>query len=143
MSIHISTFKSVDGLREKLQIKSESLNLLGKQLELCNKEKLEYKRLIDMLYDKNLSLKKNLYLIKESNQIENLMDDENNFFASLNSNTNNNRQSSSNNKLQSNSVSNINLSKSADNKGLSPNSSINSLINDIDSEVNVLFGIYA
>jgi hypothetical protein len=44
-----------------LQIKSESLLLLSQQLENSSKEKDEYKRLIDTLYDKNLTLKKKLY----------------------------------------------------------------------------------
>lgn len=60
---------SIETLREKLQIKSEALNLLAKQIELCNKEKSEHKRLIDTLYDKNLSLKKSLYF-KENEVIE-------------------------------------------------------------------------
>lgn len=61
--------ESVETLHEKLVIKSEALNLLGKQLELCNKEKNEYKRLIDTLYDKNLALKKELYY-QQQNQID-------------------------------------------------------------------------
>ena len=48
-------------LKEQLQIKSESLLLLSQQLENSIKEKDEYKRLIDTLYDKNLILKKQLY----------------------------------------------------------------------------------
>lgn len=60
---------SIETLREKLQIKSEALNLLAKQIELCNKEKSEHKRLVDTLYDKNLSLKKSLYF-KENEVIE-------------------------------------------------------------------------
>jgi hypothetical protein len=43
---------------------------LGKQLELCNKEKQEYKCLLDSVYEKNVSLKKNLYLLKERSQID-------------------------------------------------------------------------
>ncbi len=35
--------------------------MLARQLEQCNKEKIEYKQLIDTLYDKNLSLKTALY----------------------------------------------------------------------------------
>jgi hypothetical protein len=67
--------ESPETLREKLQIKSEALNLLGKQLELCNKEKIEYKRLIDTLYDKNLLLKKSIYF--KENEVD--ADDENFF----------------------------------------------------------------
>lgn len=44
--------------------------MLGKQLELCNKEKNEYKRLIDTLYDKNLSLKKTLYYQQQQGQMD-------------------------------------------------------------------------
>jgi hypothetical protein len=62
-------------LREKLQIKSEALSLLGKQLELCNKEKQEYKSLVDVLYEKNLQLKKNIYLLKEKNQLDRFDDE--------------------------------------------------------------------
>ena len=48
-------------LKEQIQIKSESLLLLSQQLENSIKEKDEFKRLIDTLYDKNLILKKKLY----------------------------------------------------------------------------------
>ncbi len=68
-----SFFKSIDTLREKLQIKSEALNMLAKQIELCNKEKSEHKRLIDQLYDKNLALKKSLYF-KENEVMEDAFD---------------------------------------------------------------------
>ena len=68
----------METLKEKLQIKSEALNLLSKQLELCNKEKMDYKQLIDTLYDKNLSLKKSLYF--KQNQVD--PEDENFFYHS-------------------------------------------------------------
>ena len=51
----------MNDLKEQLQIKSESLLILSQQLENSVKEKDEYKRLIDTLYDKNLVLKKKLY----------------------------------------------------------------------------------
>ena len=107
--------KSIETLREKLQIKSEALNLLAKQIELCNKEKTEYKRLIDTLYDKNLSLKKSLYF--KENEVEyadNLHDS-----SSFNSALNNNKQRKQNSKFF--------------NK-LSPNSSTTTLFSDIESE---------
>ena len=100
----------MESLREKLQIKSEALNLLAKQLELCNKEKVEYKRLIDVLYDKNLSLKKSLYF--KENEVDE------NFFPTENSN-----QSTKPRK------------EAKITKSLSPYSSANCLLNDIDSEV--------
>lgn len=43
--------------------------MLAKQIEMCNKEKSEHKRLIDQLYDRNLSLKKSLYF-KENEVME-------------------------------------------------------------------------
>ncbi len=48
-------------LKEKLQIKTESLLLLSQQLENLVKENHEYKRIIDTLYDKNITLKKKLF----------------------------------------------------------------------------------
>jgi hypothetical protein len=121
----IKIFKSSEALREKLKIKSEALNLLGKQLESCNKEKIEYKRLIDTLYDKNLSLKKSLYF--KQNQVD--AEDEN-FFQlnamplapSKSSNFLDDRHLKSSKKYQANSI--------------SPNNSTATLFNDIDSEVN-------
>ena len=111
-------------MREKLQIKSEALNLLGKQLDLCNKEKIEYKRLIDTLYDKNLLLKKNLYF--KENQID--ADDENFFDIKKDiSTTRLNDTSSKLNKSNKLTVSNI--------SSISPNNSTNCLFNDIDSDV--------
>ena len=115
--------QSIESLREKLQIKSEAINLLGKQLELCNKEKLEHKKLIDTLYDKNLSLKKSLYF--KENRVD--AEDEN-FFelknqpSDMSSNTNPAKHKKNNTHL--------NLSNST-----SPNISTASLFNDIDSDV--------
>ena len=112
-------------MREKLKIKSEALNLLGKQLDLCNKEKIEYKRLIDTLYDKNLLLKKNLYF--KENQID--ADDEN-FFSNKKDTIPTNRLTESSSKInKSNNLTVSNISS------ISPNNSTNCLFNDIDSEV--------
>jgi hypothetical protein len=117
-------------LREKLQIKSEALNLLSKQLDICNKEKIEYKRLIDTLYDKNLLLKKNLYF--KENQID--ADDEN-FFDTKKDTHSTNRGNQTSSKLgNSNKLAVLNMSS------ISPNNSTSCLFNDIDSEVkNVSF----
>ena len=113
-------------MREKLKIKSEALNLMSKQLELCNKEKLEYKRLIDTLYDKNLSLKKSLYF--KQNQVD--AEDENFFqlnsmplvgMKNMSTSSNNHSDKSKNNKYL-NPIS------------VSPNSSTTALFSDIDSE---------
>ena len=110
----------------QLKIKSEALNLMSKQLELCNKEKLEYKRLIDTLYDKNLSLKKSLYF--KQNQVD--AEDENFFqlnsmplvgMKNMSSSSNNHSDKSKNNKYL-NPIS------------VSPNSSTTALFSDIDSE---------
>lgn len=121
---------SIDTLREKLQIKSEALNLLAKQIELCNKEKSEHKRLIDTLYDKNLSLKKSLYF-KENEVIE---DDPQNSSLS-HSATFNSVLNHDHNKRKN--VSNFNSSKLLTiplfNK-LSPNASATSLFSDTESE---------
>ncbi len=117
--------KSIETLREKLKIKSEALNLLGKQLDLCNKEKIEYKRLIDTLYDKNLLLKKNLYF--KENQID--ADDEN-FFSNKKDTISTNRLTESSSKI--NKSSNLTVSNIS---SISPNNSTNCLFNDIDSEV--------
>ncbi|CAF1040162.1 unnamed protein product [Brachionus calyciflorus] len=68
--------ETIETLREKLLIKSESLKLLSRQLEQCNKEKNDYKRLIDQLYDKNLSLKKTLFF--KENSTSNTQNDFNN-----------------------------------------------------------------
>jgi hypothetical protein len=118
--------ESIDVLREKLQIKSEALNLLGKQLELCNKEKQEYKQLIDMLYDKNLTLKKNVYLLKENNNLD-ILDDENFLSETNHSNTPN--------------LSSINNNKAKNLRAVSPNAFMNNLVNDIDSNV-IFFKIF-
>jgi hypothetical protein len=118
-------------LREKLKIKSEALNLLGKQLDLCNKEKIEYKRLIDTLYDKNLLLKKNLYF--KENQID--ADDEN-FFNNKKDTISTNRLTEASSKInKSNNLTVSNISS------ISPNNSTNCLFNDIDSEVKSIFFI--
>ena len=90
--------------------------MLGKQLELCNKEKIEYKRLIDTLYDKNLLLKKSIYF--KENQID--AEDEN-FFSAKDDPTS---KLNKGNKLNIPNISSI-----------SPNNSTNCLFNDIDSEV--------
>ncbi|RNA12614.1 coiled-coil domain-containing protein [Brachionus plicatilis] len=58
--------ETIETLQQKLHIKTESLQLLNRQLEQCNKEKTEYKRLIDQLYEKNLSLKKTLFFKENS-----------------------------------------------------------------------------
>jgi hypothetical protein len=123
--------KSIETLREKLKIKSEALNLLGKQLDLCNKEKIEYKRLIDTLYDKNLLLKKNLYF--KENQID--ADDEN-FFNNKKDTISTNRLTEASSKInKSNNLTVSNISS------ISPNNSTNCLFNDIDSEVKSIFFI--
>ena len=107
-----------------MQIKSEAINLLGKQLELCNKEKLEYKKLIDTLYDKNLSLKKSLYF--KENQVD--AEDEN--FFELKNKTADLGSSSGHAKHKKNN--HLSLSNST-----SPNISTASLFNDIDSDVSI------
>jgi hypothetical protein len=112
-----SSFKSIETLKEKLQIKSEALNLLGKQVELCNKEKLESKRLIDTLYEKNLALKKMLYL--KQNQFDGHEDDLFDFGPSghLTNLNNTKHKKTSSNKLFT-----------------LRNSNVNSIFNEIDSE---------
>ncbi len=96
---------------------------MSKQLELCNKEKLEYKRLIDTLYDKNLSLKKSLYF--KQNQVD--AEDENFFqlnsmplvgMKNMNTDSNHHHLNKSKNKYLNH----------------SPNSSTTALFSDIDSE---------
>ena len=127
--------KSIEALREKLHIKSEALNMLGKQLEMCNKEKIEYKKMIDTLYDKNLSLKKMLYL--EQNHVD--PEDENNLLYASGS-------------LFSGTTSPVNVGKQAKQprsqksalkapyltKSSVDTRSIPSLFNDIDSDVSRL-----
>jgi hypothetical protein len=121
--------ESPETLREKLQIKSEALNLLGKQLELCNKEKIEYKRLIDTLYDKNLLLKKSIYF--KENEVdaddENFFHDNNHLSLRLNNSNKHGKKNINNNSLNSNKKLTIANSKS-------PSNSTNRLFNDIDSE---------
>lgn len=110
--------------------------MLGKQLEMCNKEKIEYKKMIDTLYDKNLSLKKMLYL--EQNHVD--PEDENNLLYASGS-------------LFSGTTSPINVGKQAKQQQRSQKStlkapyltkstvdtrSIPSLFNDIDSDVSHL-----
>lgn len=112
------SFKSIETLKEKLQIKSEALNLLGKQVELCNKEKLEAKRLIDTLYEKNLALKKMLYL--KQNQFDGNEDDLFDFGPT------GHLTISSNNTKQKKSTSNRLFTLR--------NSNVNSIFNEIDSE---------
>jgi len=90
---------------------------LGKQVELCNKEKLEAKRLIDTLYEKNLALKKMLYL--KQNQFDGNEDDLFDFNST-------GHLTSSNNSKQK---------KSASNRLFTlRNSNVNSIFNEIDSE---------
>lgn len=64
--------ETIETLQEKLNLKTESLQLINRQLEQSNKEKNEYKRLIDQLYEKNLSLKKTLYFKENSPEEGNL-----------------------------------------------------------------------
>lgn len=136
--LYLRIFKSMEALREKLQIKSEALNMLGKQLEMCNKEKIEYKKMIDTLYDKNLSLKKMLYV--QQNHVD--AEDENNLLyasgslfsgtTSPNTNTATVKQANSKSRNQKLSHKNQYLT-SVDTR------SIPSLFNDIDSDVCFLF----
>jgi Txe/YoeB family toxin of Txe-Axe toxin-antitoxin module len=100
-------------LREKLQIKSEALNLLAKQIEICNKEKTEYKRLIDTLYDKNLTLKKKLYFKENEVEDSNELADSSSFNSAF---------------------SQKKLAKKDTNIQLSPNNSTSTLFTDIESE---------
>ena len=93
-------------------------------MELCNKEKVEYKRLIDTLYDKNLLLKKSLYF--KENQVD--AEDEN-FF-----NTNIGEHSITSHRLTETSKQ-TKTNKLTIPNSISPNNSTNCLFNDIDSEV--------
>jgi hypothetical protein len=126
--------KSVEILREKLVIKSEALNLLGKQLELCNKEKNEYKRLIDTLYDKNLFLKKSLYF--KENQVdpedENFLHLANSGFLFSSSATSSAKQSQQQLQTSKSNKSKKSALQTPDTRSTS------CLFNDIDSEVIIL-----
>ena len=127
--------KSVESLREKLKMKTDALQLLGKQLELCNKEKSEHMRLIDTLYDKNLSLKKSLYF--KQNQADATRDlpatthetHETHFFFQT--------TAIAADKPTSKADKSVNKKKPTPVSHLSPASSSNALFNDIDSEVSI------
>ncbi len=109
-------------MREKLRIKSEALNLLARQLEQCNKEKIEYKQMIDTLYDKNLSLKTALYY--RENEVD-VIDE--NFGSNINNN----------NSFSFNSAANKHR-KLKSSKSFTPmNPPSITLFNDADSEVNI------
>ena len=117
--------KSIETLRDKLMIKSEALNLLAKQIELCNKEKTDYKRLIDTLYDKNLTLKKSLYF--RENEVNT---------TTINNNKNNeNNNNALNSKHMQKNVPTIFASKNNNKQQqLSPNASQTSLFSESESE---------
>jgi hypothetical protein len=125
----LQSIQSLDSLREKLQIKSEALNLLGKQLELCNKEKIEYKRLIDTLYDKNLTLKKTLYF--KENDVD--ANDENIMHTTLTSSVSMTNSDISKKHTKLLTSSGIGARKLI-NKSASGLIAGNTLFNDIDSE---------
>lgn len=104
------------------------MNLLAKQIEICNKEKFDHKRLIDTLYDKNLSLKKSLYFKENEAHEEN----SESFFGikpSLTYNSLSLKQRKSNNKVDTDRFLNIPLFNKH-----SPNESTNSLFSDTESE---------
>lgn len=89
---------------------------MAKQLEQCNKEKIEYKQLIDTLYDKNLSLKTALYY--KENEVD-IIDD--NFSTnSFNSAANKQRRMKTSKTFHT---------------PLNLNSGSTTIFNDVDSEV--------
>lgn len=116
--------------------------MLGKQLEMCNKEKNEYKKMIDTLYDKNLSLKKMLYLQQNHVAGDAAEDAENNLlyasgtvFSGTTSPNGKQAATSSSKQRQSNNNKSMLKAPYLTSKSSADTRSIPSLFNDIDSDV--------
>lgn len=108
--------------------------MLAKQIELCNKEKSEHKRLIDQLYDKNLSLKKSLFF-KENEVMEDAFETGSSIShsATFNSATSLGQQQQQQRRAVKKENSKALLSIPLFNK-LSPNASSTCLFNEAESE---------